>query len=313
MNKNLKPTIISSTLPALILILVTLFYFTTPVLSSSVCSINGYVKDKKTQTPLEKVNVILSAINKAANHFQLETDSNGYFYKTGLQNDVYTVSFAKDGYIPAQTTIRLIIGKQQELQITLEPLEKNENSSSFQLINTAQKLLTQGKYDEAIAKVSEAITTEPANFILYYNRGVAYEKKGDNTNALNDYKKSLELKPDFPLSLTAAGKLTAKNGEFAPAAVYYKKAFTLGITDTIALYNYGACLINLGNNDEAKTVFEKLISLDPNYADAYYQLGIIYLGTGDNARTKELLDKFIALDPQNTNTEVAKEILKSLN
>lgn len=304
MNKNFYPPVI--------LLLFLLFVLLSP-LYSMLGSLKGYVKEKGADKPLAKVKITLVSLRNTTVRFELETDKNGYFYKTGLQNGMFQVSLDKDGYMPYQQTIRLKVAEQREMDFQLEPILVITSDTSFGLVNAAKKAMSAGKYDEAVEKVSQAIEKDPGAFILYYNRALAYEKKGDRDKALLDFKKTLELKPDFLLAITAVGNILAKKNDFPGAVEYYKKAVDQGLTDTLALYNYGACLINLGDNDQAKAVFEKLIELDPNYADAYYQMGIIYLGMSENAKAKEFLQKFIELDPENTNVGVAKEILNSLN
>jgi Flp pilus assembly protein TadD len=295
-----------------ILSLFLLFVLLSP-LYANLGSLKGYIKEKGTDKPLAKVKITLVSLRNTTVRFELVSDKKGYFYKTGLRNGMYRVSLDKEGYTPYQHTLRIKVAEHREMDFQLEPIEVTTSDTSYGLVNVAKKLLSAGKYDEAIEKVSRAIEKDPGTFILYYNRALAYEKKGDKDKALLDYKKTLELKPDFLLALSAVGNIFAKNSDFPGAVKYYKKAVEQGLTDTLALYNYGACLINLGDNDQAKAIFEKLIDLDPNYADAYYQMGIIYLGLNDNAKAKEFLKKFIELDPENTNAAVAKEILNTLN
>ncbi len=305
MNKNFN-------LPV-ILLLFLLFVLLFPLYSATLGSLKGYIKEKGTDKPLANVKITLVFIRNTTVRFELETDKNGYFYKAGLENGQYQVSLDKDGYTPYQHTLRINVAEHHEEDFQLEPAAVTTSETSFGLVNAAKKAMAAGKYDEAIEKVSQAIEKEPGAFILYFNRALAHEKKGDKDKALLDFQKTLELKPDFLLALSAVGNILAKKNDFPGAIEIYKKAVDLGLTDTVALYNYGACLINLGDNDRAKAVFEKLIGLDPNYADAYYQMGIIYLGMNENAKAKEFLQKFIELDPENSNAAVAKEILSTLN
>jgi tetratricopeptide (TPR) repeat protein len=286
-------------------------YLQIPLYSTS-SSVRGIVTDKANGNPLAKVKIIILSQRNKTLKYEIKTDKKGTFYKGGLRNGLYQLTVEKEGYIPARTTLRLMAGKTREYNAKLEVLKVKSSVQAIDLVKSARKLIAAGKLDEAIARVTKAIEKEPGSFILYYNRALVYEKKGDKVNALKDFEKSLESKPDFILSLASAANIHAKNGAFEKAAKFYKKAFTLGITDTVALYNYGACLINLGNSNEAKTVFEKLVSIDPDYADAYYQLGIVYLGLNDNAKAKEFLTKFLELDPENANASVAKEILKTI-
>jgi tetratricopeptide (TPR) repeat protein len=288
-----------------------LVFFHAPIFSIG-GALKGNVKEKGTGKPIEKVKITIVVLKSSSLQYELFTDEKGNYFKTGLENGMYRLNFEKEGYVPIQSSIRLAVDQQYEFNVELEAMQVKSAVSLLDMVSAAKKLMDACKYDEAILKISEVIAKEPTNFILYFNRAVGYEKKGDKGKAIADYSKSLELKPDFLLSLAALGRFFAKDGNYEKAVEYYKKAFDLGIIDPVTIYNYGACLINIGKNDEAKIVFEKLISLDPNYPDAYYQLGIIYVGLSDNAKAKENFLKFLQLDPQNENAPVAKEILNTL-
>jgi tetratricopeptide (TPR) repeat protein len=284
-----------------------MFYL--PLQSSILNSVRGTITDKDTGEPIPGVKIIIEI---EAIKYELVTDKKGYIYKSGLKNGTYRVKYEKDGYIPAMSSFHLGISETKDISAQLQVL-KAVKPVKKSLMRKGVELLNAGKYTDAVETLTKAIEETPENPVLYYYRGFCYDKSGDPDKALVDHKKALELNPEFLLSLSEAGKIFAKKSDLNSAVTYYKKAYDLGIKDVLALYNYGVCLINLGNNAEALKVFEKLISLNPNYADAFYQLGIIYLGQNDNAKAKEYFQKFIEMDPENTNTSVAKEILKTLN
>lgn len=293
-------------------IFIILFVFLYAPLFSTFSTVKGNVKKNRSNIPLAKVKVTIVSIKNPRFRCEIYTDKKGDFYRSWLQPGMYLITFEKRGCVPVQSTIRLLKAREREFNTRLETLGITASNPSFKLLTAAKRLMAVGNHEKAVDKISLAIENDPAFFILYYNRALGYEKKGDQEKAIIDYKKSLALKPDFLLAITALGNIFTKQKDYTGAAKYYKKAFDLGITDPTVLYNYGACLGNLGNNTEAKAVFEKLIFLDPYYADAYYRLGIIYLGLNDNAGTKEYLEKFIRLDPGNNNATVAREILEAL-
>jgi tetratricopeptide (TPR) repeat protein len=280
-----------------------------PLQAGILNSIRGTITDSETGQPIPGVKITLSA---STLRYETITDDKGFVYKTGLETATYEIKFEKDGYIPGTSSFRLAISETRDISTQLKPLKQVIPLQKVSLMKKGVELINTGKYADAVTTLTEAITATPNNPLLYYYRGFAVEKGGDSDKALEDFKKSLELDPDFLLSLAEAGKISAKKKDLENAVIYYKKAYDLGTKDVLSLYNYGVCLFNLGNNDEATKVFEKLISFDPNYPDAYYQLGIIYMGTGDNAKAKEFLEKFIAMDPTNENVSVAKEILSAL-
>jgi len=52
-----------------------------------------------------------------------------------------------------------------------------------------------GEVDRAIADYTEAIALDPNDAIAYSNRGVAYKKKGDKEQAIADFRTALEINP----------------------------------------------------------------------------------------------------------------------
>jgi len=294
------------------LILAVWHYSSLPVFPQVLGTIKGHVLDKEASKPIAEAKVIIVSTRIQSIKYEMATDKNGFFYKSGLQPGVYQVSCEKSGFAPAVTNLRLTIGEERDITITLEIIRESARTA-IGLMTQVETLLNEGKFQAVIDKITTASNSEPLNYVLYYYRAAALEKVGDQQKALADYQKALELKPDFSLVLTNIGKLYAKMGDYQKAIEYYKKAVEAGSTDVLALYNYGVCLINAANNTEAKTVLEKLLTIDPTYPDAHYQLGIICLGLGDVAKAKEYLSKFIDLDPENSNVPVAKDILKSLN
>jgi tetratricopeptide (TPR) repeat protein len=275
-------------------------------------AIKGHVLDKEAGKPLAKARVTIVSARTQSIKYEIVTDKNGFFYKSGLQTGVYQVSCEKSGFAPAVTSLRLSIAEERDITFYLEII-KQTTSAAMGLMTEVETLLNEGKFKEAIDKITAASNSEPLNYVLYYYRAEALEKIGDEQQALADYQKALELRPDFSLVLANIGKLYAKMGNYQKAIEFYKRALETGSTDVLTLYNYGVCLINVSNNAEAKTVFEKLLTIDPTYPDAHYQLGIICLGLGEIDKAKEYLNKFLELDPENSNVQLAKDILKSLN
>ena len=52
-----------------------------------------------------------------------------------------------------------------------------------------------GQLDEAIADYSEAIRLNPKFVRAYYNRGIAWNAKGESDKAIADYNEAIRLNP----------------------------------------------------------------------------------------------------------------------
>ena len=54
---------------------------------------------------------------------------------------------------------------------------------------------SKGAFGHAIADHTRAIALNPNVAVVYYNRGLAYAKKGDKDQAIADFRKVLEINP----------------------------------------------------------------------------------------------------------------------
>jgi tetratricopeptide (TPR) repeat protein len=68
-------------------------------------------------------------------------------------------------------------------------------------------LIYSDEYDKAVHHFTKAIRFEPSYVQAYYNRGLAYEQMGNKELAIADYRKTLELDPDFTAAREAINKL----------------------------------------------------------------------------------------------------------
>lgn len=273
-------------------------------------TVKGVITDKASRQPLNGVKVTLASTQSSVIRFELISDKNGEVLKKGLVPGIYQIMYEKSGYVPASTTARFSITGDRDISVELEPIREEATSSTA--LKKGIDGITAGDYRGAVTEIEAGITMDAMNPMLYFYRGFAREKLGETEEALADYLKAYELKPDFLLALSSAGKLHARRGEYDRAVGLFAKADSLGTRDTVILYNYGVCLINLGRSTDAVKIFEKLLGIDPDNADALYESGLLTLGAGDMARAKELLTKFLTVAPGHEKAATVREILKSL-
>jgi len=279
--------------------------------SGSTGAVKGFVKDAETGRALAKAKIILVYSKNETVKYELQTDKEGSFYKAALTPGYYHFTVEKDEFMPTSKTVRVRLSRTEQVDFELQTLA-SQVPEAIKKVDKAMKLFREEKWEDAVREFSEGITEDHANPLLFYYRGIAHENNGDAEEALSDYQKAIELKPDFVLPYSRAGKIYARQHDYEKAGEFYQKSVELGDQDITTLYNYGVVLINLGKSPEAKAVFENLLLLDEDYPDAYYHLGIIAIGQGDSERAKELLQKLIALDPENINAPIAKKIIESL-
>lgn len=69
-------------------------------------------------------------------------------------------------------------------------------------VNLGAALYNLKRYPEALVALNEGVgtTSEEARVIGYYNRGLTHEKLGDLQSAYEDFRRALEMRPDFKLA-----------------------------------------------------------------------------------------------------------------
>ena len=77
----------------------------------------------------------------------------------------------------------------------------------------------------------------PNDVAFYINRGNRYDEIGETQKAINDYKKSLELNPNYSEGLNNLAIMYCKERDYNTALKYFEKALYLNPDDQIIKKN----------------------------------------------------------------------------
>jgi tetratricopeptide (TPR) repeat protein len=123
--------------------------------------------------------------------------------------------------------------------------------------------------------------SEKGQWLLYYYRGIANERRKNWPSAEADLKKALELFPDQPLVLNYLGYSWVDQGvNLDEAFKMLRRAVDLRSRDGYVVDSLGWAYYRLGRYDEAVRELEKAIDLKPSdpvindhLGDAYWRVG----------------------------------------
>jgi tetratricopeptide (TPR) repeat protein len=133
-------------------------------------------------------------------------------------------------------------------------------------INLGSIYLSSGKYDDAIACLSEAYTIEPANFEVNNNLGAVYAKKENWSYSIVHYERALTSNPNDPTVRFNLARAYAGAGEIEKAQSSYQALLRIAPDNWDAMFELGMTCVTLGQNNEAKRYLQDLISRNPNYS-----------------------------------------------
>ena len=186
----------------------------------------------------------------------------------------------------------------------LNKFEQNNNTQSppQEVINKLVTLYNQGQIS-AVVEQSQILTEQyPNAFIVWNILGASTAQKGMLDEAIEAYKKSISLKPDFADPYYNMANALKDQGKLNEAITVYTKALSLKPNNFKAYSNIGLVLQNQGKLDEAIVAYNKSISLNPGYAEAYSNLGITFQCQGKLDEAVEAYKKSISLKPDYAET-----------
>ena len=132
----------------------------------------------------------------------------------------------------------------------------------------------------------------------YYNRGVAWQKKGDYDRAITDYTKAIELNPNLAMAYVNRGSAYLGKSLYDQVISDCNKAIEINPKFAGAYVNRGHAYLGKGLYDQAISDCNKAIELNPNLAMAYNNRAISYHMKGEYDKAWEDVHKAQSLGYQ---------------
>ncbi|MBI5286420.1 MAG: tetratricopeptide repeat protein [Deltaproteobacteria bacterium] len=103
------------------------------------------------------------------------------------------------------------------------------------------------------------------------------------------------------------GNMLDDEGKFSEAIEEYKKSLEYNPGDPATLFNLGVVYLKINKAKEAIPVFEKLVKISPDDFEAYNLLGLAYRGEKRETDAQKVWNKSLSINP--TQPQV-KEVMK---
>jgi tetratricopeptide (TPR) repeat protein len=165
-------------------------------------------------------------------------------------------------------------------------------------VQEAFDLIMAHQTDQAIALASSLLAEDPQNAPACNVLGLARYEAGDPEAAAEQYRRALEIDPEFPEAhfnlgnaYMALGRAQDAETEFA-AAVRHQKKFVL------ARYNLAHLYDQTGRREQAMTELRRAVDQDPQFIPGFVLLGRIAYDEGDFEASIPNLARALELDPR---------------
>jgi tetratricopeptide (TPR) repeat protein len=290
-------------------------------------ALQGKVTDPSGK-PLEKAVVTIEFTDGINRKYEVKTNKKGEFIQIGLAPGNYKATASFENLGSQSMPVRVRLGDPTKLEFRLgvdTGMSKEDAAKATALKAAFEEGVTfsrDGKYDEAIAKFTEASAMVPGCYDCFYNIGFNHSQKKEYDQAEAAFLKAIEMKATYVEAYNGLATVYNAQKKFDKAAEASAKAIELagaagpggagGSGGVDAEYNQGVILWNAGKIPEAAEHFQKVIFMKPDHADAHYQLGMAYVNQNKMAEAVPMFEKYLELAPTGQFAAPAKGILSSI-
>jgi len=151
---------------------------------------------------------------------------------------------------------------------------------------------------QAVDEFKKALDLAPNSPRELVNYGLALLRAGKTKEGVAELERAQKLDPKIPHTWFNLGIVFKKEGEYAPAVAQFEGLLRLIPDEPVSHYNLGVLQKNAERRDEAVREFETAERLNPNLGAPHFQLYNLYRQAGraaDAARELEIFQKLKVL------------------
>lgn len=169
----------------------------------------------------------------------------------------------------------------EHIQTLQNPQDKNNEPrradafsifSPEALTQRADEAFENGDSQKALALLIEADAKESNNSEVIFKIGYILQQQGDDIQALDYYKKAIEIDKDNEFIHNSMASIYRKNREYISAKLHLNASINIDKENPITYYNYGNLLVDMKKNDEAIEMYEKALQINPDFVEAKQEL-----------------------------------------
>ena len=172
-----------------------------------------------------------------------------------------------------------------------------EDKSSFAHNNLGLALAKRGTVEEAINEFRRAVEVDPAFVEAYTNLGNFLAQRGSSQEAIYHLRHALQIDPGFANAHNTLGNVLADRGALDEAIQHFRKALQLNPQSAMTHYNFARALARQGDAEEAIAHYRQALEIDPGDGDVHNNLGLLLLSRGNIDQAIEQFREAIRVNP----------------
>jgi tetratricopeptide (TPR) repeat protein len=151
--------------------------------------------------------------------------------------------------------------------------------------------------DPAVKAISLKIADNPTDARLYYNRGVLLHRMQEDSLALNDFEKAVNLDSSRAEYFSAVGDLMFEHKDVEASVPWIQKAVELNPNDPTARLKIAKMFVFIKEYPKAFTEINTVLRANAMVPEAYFLKGLIYDDLKDTAKAISSFQTALQVDP----------------
>lgn len=141
--------------------------------------------------------------------------------------------------------------------------------------------------------------TSPSSPNTHNNLGDVYGRRGDAQKAIEEFRKAIEIKPNYADAYHNLANTYQEMGRAEEAIENYKKAIEFNPRLWQSYQNLGALYFQKGQMEQAEEYFKKVVEVNSADSNSYANLGFLYLVWGKKKEARGNFEEALRIEPAN--------------
>lgn len=249
----------------------------------------------------EAVEPLRKAEKLRSNDLEIKTNLGLALFESGNFDEALKYLLEADKLKPKNEVIQMFINVTKSRKKGIADIENvkrfvasnpNDGKTKMYLANLYQY---SGNIPEATKLMLESFNQQSETFELNNNLGVFFTETRRYDLAIKYTKRAIELKQHHVLYLSLAGNLK-RLGKIDEALEAFKKALEIKADSTYALKGFADTLKDHGKKREAIEIYKKLVEIEPNNSAALFNLSLLHLDFLDKPTAQIYYEKLLQTD-----------------
>lgn len=163
----------------------------------------------------------------------------------------------------------------------------------FNAILKAGDAFQAGNWETGEALLAKVQEQDPKLYVVPFMLGESAAKRGDWERAAGEFRRCLELNPNFDNAMTGMARALGKLGRTDEARLLLQKAIDNNPQNYGAWHQKG--LLETAGSETAETDFKRAIAIQPNFSLAQRELGMVFFQQKEYSLAAVHLEKALAL------------------